>query len=152
MDPFHYRDSQLYCEDAPVARLAEEFGTPLYVYSRAAVLGQLRAIQDAFAALDPLVCYSVKANSNLGLLRLMAEHGSGFDVVSGGELHRTSEGRRISSVQTARDVHRRDEAQELGVVAAGPAAGRLAEIGVQIDGHGCAAPCAGGGYKEKGTA
>ncbi len=88
MEPFHYRDGRLYCEEIPVARLAEEYGTPLYVYSRAAFLGQLQALQSAFAELDPLVCYSVKANSNLGILKLMAEHGSGFDVVSGGELHR----------------------------------------------------------------
>jgi diaminopimelate decarboxylase len=88
MEPFHYRDNRLYCEDIPAAELAERFGTPLYVYSRAALLGQLRAIQESFAALDPLVCYSVKANSNLGLLKLMAERGSGFDVVSGGELRR----------------------------------------------------------------
>ncbi len=88
MEPFHYQDGQLYCEEIPVARLAEQYGTPLYVYSRAAILGQLQALQKAFAEVDPLVCYSVKANSNLGILKLMAEHGSGFDVVSGGELHR----------------------------------------------------------------
>src|SRR4051812_22653012 len=88
MDQFHYRDNQLYCEDLPVAELAAKYGTPLYVYSQAAILGQLKALQEAFAEVDPLVCYSVKANSNLGLLKVMAEHGSGFDVVSGGELYR----------------------------------------------------------------
>ena len=88
MEPFHYRDGQLYCEDVPVAELAARFGTPLYVYSQAAVLDTLNALLTAFAEVDPLVCYSVKANSNLGLLRVMAEHGSGFDVVSGGELYR----------------------------------------------------------------
>ncbi|MBX6312447.1 MAG: diaminopimelate decarboxylase [Isosphaeraceae bacterium] len=88
MEPFHYRDGQLYCEEIPVAALAEKYGTPLYVYSRASILGTLKALQRAFAEVDPLVCYSVKANSNLSLLRLMAEHGSGFDVVSGGELYR----------------------------------------------------------------
>jgi diaminopimelate decarboxylase len=88
MDHFVYRDGQLYCEDIPVNRLAEQFGTPLYIYSQAAILEQLNALQTAFAALDPLVCYSVKANSNLGILRLMAQHGSGFDVVSHGELYR----------------------------------------------------------------
>ena len=66
MDHFHYRDGQLYCEDVPVADLAERFGTPLYVYSQAAILGTLKALQTAFAEVDPLVCYSVKANSNLG--------------------------------------------------------------------------------------
>jgi diaminopimelate decarboxylase len=88
MDPFHYRGNELYCEDVPVVRLAAAYGTPLYVYSQAALLGQLNAIQDAFSSLDPLVCYSVKANSNLSLLKLLAEHGSAFDVVSAGELHR----------------------------------------------------------------
>src|SRR3954453_18823063 len=88
MDHFHYRDGRLYCEETPVAELAEEYGTPLYVYSQATFLGTLKALQTAFAAVDPLVCYSVKANSNLGILKVLGEHGSGFDVVSGGELLR----------------------------------------------------------------
>jgi diaminopimelate decarboxylase len=88
MDAFEYRDGQLYCEEVSVADLAQRFGTPLYVYSASALVGQLRALQDAFAEVNPLVCYSVKANSNLGILKLLAEHGSGFDVVSGGELLR----------------------------------------------------------------
>jgi len=88
MEPFHYRDRQLYCEDVPVAELAARFGTPLYVYSQGAILETLKSLRSAFADGDPLVCYSVKANSNLGILKVMAEHGSGFDVVSGGELHR----------------------------------------------------------------
>src|SRR5256714_4603596 len=88
MDHFHYRGGRLYCEEIPVADLAERFGTPLYVYSQATFLDQLEALQEAFAEVDPLVCYSVKANSNLGVLRVLAEHGSGFDVVSGGELYR----------------------------------------------------------------
>ena len=88
MDQFHYRDRDLYCEDVPVAELATKYGTPLYVYSQAAIIGQLQALQTAFAEVNPLVCYSVKANSNLGILKVMATHGSGFDVVSGGELYR----------------------------------------------------------------
>src|SRR5215213_3425167 len=88
MDHFHYRDGQLYCEEIPVADLAERHGTPLYVYSRASILSTLEALQTAFAEVDPLICYSVKANSNLGILKVLAEHGSGFDVVSGGELYR----------------------------------------------------------------
>ncbi len=88
MDHFHYRDGQLYCEENPVAELAEEFGTPLYVYSQKAFLDTLKDLQTAFAEVNPLVCYSVKANSNLGILEVMGEHGSGFDVVSGGELYR----------------------------------------------------------------
>ncbi len=88
MDAFHYQGGTLYCEATSVADLAAEFGTPLYVYSQAAILGTLEALKTAFAEVDPLICYSVKANSNLGVLKLMAAHGSGFDVVSGGELER----------------------------------------------------------------
>ncbi len=88
---FRYRDDRLYCEELPVADLADRFGTPLYVYSASAIADQLDALHRAFAAADPLVCYSVKANSNLGILRLVAARGGGFDVVSGGELHRVIE-------------------------------------------------------------
>jgi diaminopimelate decarboxylase len=88
MDQFHYVDGALYCEGAPVADLAARFGTPLYVYSQAAFLGALKALQTEFAEVDPLVCYSVKANSNLGVLKVMARNGSAFDVVSQGELYR----------------------------------------------------------------
>lgn len=91
MEPFHYRDGRLYCEDTPVAELADHFGTPLYVYSQGAILGTLKALQTAFAELQPLICYSVKANSNLGILKVLAEHGSGFDVVSAGELFRVGQ-------------------------------------------------------------
>ncbi len=88
MEPFHYQNGQLYCENIPAAELAGRFGTPLYVYSQASILGTLKSLQSAFAEVDPLICYSVKANSNLGILKLMAAHGSGFDVVSAGELYR----------------------------------------------------------------
>ncbi|MDG3007495.1 diaminopimelate decarboxylase [Paludisphaera mucosa] len=88
MDAFQYRENQLFCESVPVARLAEEYGTPLYVYSGSMILDALRTLQAVYAEVDPLVCYSVKANSNLGVLRLLNGHGSGFDVVSGGELFR----------------------------------------------------------------
>jgi diaminopimelate decarboxylase len=88
MQPFHYHDGQLYCEDIKVAELADRFGTPLYIYSQNAILGTLDALKTAFAEVDPLICYSVKANSNLGILKAMAERGSAFDVVSAGELYR----------------------------------------------------------------
>lgn len=78
----------LHCEHIPYTRLAEEFGTPLYVYSQAALTGAFSAYTDAFAALDPLVCYAVKANGNLSILKHFAALGSGFDIVSGGELAR----------------------------------------------------------------
>jgi diaminopimelate decarboxylase len=91
MEPFHYEAGQLHCEDIPVAELAARFGTPLYICSASAFVGALKSLQGAFAQVDPLVCYSVKACSNLGILKLMAENGSGFDVVSGGELRRVVE-------------------------------------------------------------
>jgi diaminopimelate decarboxylase len=88
MDHFHYRDRILHCEDVPVRQLAETYGTPLFVYSKATLLHHLRQLQQAFAPVEPLICYSLKTNGNLGLCRLMAEHGAGFDVTSGGELYR----------------------------------------------------------------
>jgi diaminopimelate decarboxylase len=88
MEPFHYHNGQLHCEEVPVVKLAEQFGTPLYIYSQNAILNTLLALKSAFAEVDPLICYSVKANSNLGILKVIAEHGGGFDVVSAGELYR----------------------------------------------------------------
>lgn len=91
METFDYRDGQLFCEDVPVADLAAEFGTPLWVYSQAKILHEYGAIRDAFSAVEPVLCYSVKANSNLSLLKLLNEAGSSFDVVSGGELYRVQQ-------------------------------------------------------------
>jgi diaminopimelate decarboxylase len=88
MDHFHYQDRSLHCEQVPVATLAEKYGTPLYVYSKATLLHHLHQIQSAFAAVEPLISYSLKTNGNLHLCRLMQEHGAGFDVTSGGELYR----------------------------------------------------------------
>jgi len=88
MDSFQYRNNELHCENVPVSRLAEQFGTPLWIYSRSYLTARLREIQDAFAAVKPVVCYSVKANSNLGILKTMADAGVSFDIVSGGELYR----------------------------------------------------------------
>src|SRR5436190_14345432 len=88
MDHFVYRDRTLFCEDVPVPELAQTYGTPLYVYSRATLLHHLTAIQTAFAPANPIIAYSVKSNANLSICKLMAEHGSGFDVTSGGELYR----------------------------------------------------------------
>jgi diaminopimelate decarboxylase len=88
MDYFHYKNGLLHCEDVPVPALADKFGTPLYVYSQRTLLHHLAQIQRAFAAVEPLICYSVKTNGNLSICRLMADNGSGFDVTSGGELYR----------------------------------------------------------------
>jgi diaminopimelate decarboxylase len=78
----------LYCEDVPLAKLANRYGTPLYVYSRTAIRARVHAFEKAFRDIPHTICYSVKANSNLNILRLLAREGCGFDVVSGGELER----------------------------------------------------------------
>lgn len=85
---FPYRNGELYCEDVPVSRIAADFGTPCWIYSKGMLLEQLKQIQDAFAEVSPVICYSVKANSNLSILQVMRDAGSSFDVVSGGELYR----------------------------------------------------------------
>ncbi len=88
MDYFTYRQGTLHCESAPLDRVAEAVGTPTYVYSRAAVLASYRAWAQAFREVPHLICYVVKANSNLALLHTLAGAGAGADVVSGGELFR----------------------------------------------------------------
>jgi diaminopimelate decarboxylase len=88
MDYFHYKGSLLHCEEVPIPALADRYGTPLYVYSQRTLLHHLAQIQRAFAAVEPLICYSVKTNGNLHICKLMAQHGAGFDVTSGGELYR----------------------------------------------------------------
>jgi len=88
MNAFRYQKGELFCEGVALRRLAEEFGTPLYVYSQGHVVGQYRDLDRAFAGVDHLICCSVKANGNLALLRAVAKAGAGFDVVSGGELYR----------------------------------------------------------------
>ena len=88
MDHFEYRDGELYAEDVPVARIAAEVGTPAYIYSRATLERHWHAFDNAFGDYPHLVCYAVKANSNLAVLNLFARLGSGFDIVSGGELER----------------------------------------------------------------
>jgi diaminopimelate decarboxylase len=85
---FDYRKGKLHCELVQLGNIAQEFGTPCYVYSRAALIAAYREFDDAFAGRDHLVCYAVKANSNIAILNLFARLGSGFDIVSGGELKR----------------------------------------------------------------
>lgn len=85
---FPYREGRLHVERVPVSAIAERFGTPCYVYSRAALTASLAEFQQELANSDALVCYAVKANSNLAILNLFARLGAGFDIVSGGELQR----------------------------------------------------------------
>ena len=88
MSPFQYRDSELCCEEVSLRALAAVAGTPAYVYSKAALLESLAGYGRAFHDVPHVVCYSVKANSNLGVLSVLAKAGAGADIVSGGELHR----------------------------------------------------------------
>jgi diaminopimelate decarboxylase len=86
--PFTLRSGALHAEDVPLARIAAEFGTPCYVYSRAAIEAAYRAYDQALARRPHLICYAVKANSSLAVINVLARLGSGFDIVSGGELER----------------------------------------------------------------
>ena len=88
MHSFHYREGRLFCEDVDLERVAQEFGTPLYVYSAGTILDHYGRLDAALAPLEHLICYAVKANSNGAILKLLAKAGAGFDIVSGGELFR----------------------------------------------------------------
>ena len=119
MEAFSYRDGQLFAEDVALPALAQRFGTPTYIYSRAHIEAQYRAYADALAGVPHLVCFAVKANSNLGVLNVLARLGAGFDIVSRGELERVlaagGQPERIvfSGVGKTRDDMRR--ALEVGV-------------------------------------
>jgi diaminopimelate decarboxylase len=88
MDDFEYRAGQLWCEQVSATEIAEQYGTPVYVYSADTARQHYQRFVAAFAALDPLICYSIKSCQNLSLCRLLNDLGAGFDVVSGGELQR----------------------------------------------------------------
>ncbi len=88
MNHFQVRGQELYCEDVPLARIAAEVGTPVYVYSTATIERHYRVFDEALSGVDRLICYSVKACSNLSVLRLLFRLGAGADIVSGGELTR----------------------------------------------------------------
>ena len=88
MDYFNYKSGKLFCEDVDVAAIAAAVGTPVYIYSAATLLHHYRQIAQAFAPLSPTICFSIKSLANIHILKLLAGAGSGFDVVSGGELAR----------------------------------------------------------------
>ncbi len=88
MHHFQYINNELYCEAVPVAKIAEDVGTPFYLYSHATLTRHFEAFNGAFEGMDRLVCFSAKANTNLAILHLFANLGSGLDIVSGGELYR----------------------------------------------------------------
>ena len=88
MDYFNYQQSSLFAEDVSIAELAERYGTPCYIYSRATLERHWHAFNDAFGDYPHKICYAVKANSNIAVLNLLSRLGSGFDIVSIGELER----------------------------------------------------------------
>jgi len=87
-NPYEYRDGVLFCEDVELTHVAEAVGTPCYVYSARAITERFLAYEEALAGVPHQVCYAMKANGNLAVLRLLAGLGAGFDIVSGGELYR----------------------------------------------------------------
>ena len=88
MHYFRYDSGRLLCEDVPLQRIAEAVGTPTYVYSEATLRRHIRVFDEAFGSVPHITCYAVKANSNTNILKRFASWGSGFDIVSGGELFR----------------------------------------------------------------
>jgi len=90
MDHFAYRQGQLFCEQVNLTELAKRIGTPVYIYSRRTLEDHYDRIAQAFASLDPIICYSIKSCGNVHICKLLAQRGAGMDVVSGGELHRTT--------------------------------------------------------------
>ena len=151
MQAFTNRDGQLFAEGVALSAIAERFGTPTYVYSRAHIEAQYRAYADALAGMPHLVCFAVKANSNLGVLNVLARLGAGFDIVSRGELERVlaaggEPGKIVfSGVGKTRDDMRRalevgvhcfnvesvDELERLQVVAA--EVGKTASISLRVN-------------------
>ncbi len=119
MDHFEYRNGELYAEDVPLRLVAERHGTPCYVYSRATLERHWHAFDDAFGARPHLVCFAVKANSNLGVLNTLARLGSGFDIVSVGELERVlaagGDPARVLFSGVGKQAHEMRRALEVGI-------------------------------------
>ncbi len=135
-DPFTYRDRQLYAEGVPLAEIARRHGTPVYVYSRAAIEARWREFDAAFSGHPHLVCYAVKANGNLAVLNVLARLGSGFDIVSVGELERVlragGDAGRVVFAGVGKRAEEMKRALEAGIrcfnVESGPELERLNEV------------------------
>jgi diaminopimelate decarboxylase len=147
MNAFTYRSGQLCCEQVPLTTLAKKFGTPLYVYSESHIVGQWRALDRALDGLEHLVCYAVKANSNLAVLRALAGAGAGFDIVSSGELGRVvragGDPRKCVFAGVGKTVDEIAQALKLGIycfnVESEPELERIAAVAGRL---GCRAPIA----------
>ena len=84
MHYFHYKDNNLFCEEVRVSDIVEKFGSPCYVYSYRTLMEHFKKLKSAFREINPLICYSVKANSNLSICKALVDEGAGLDIVSGG--------------------------------------------------------------------
>jgi diaminopimelate decarboxylase len=119
MDYFSYQNDQLFAEDVPLAKIAEQFSTPTYVYSRATLERHYHAYKSAFGEQENLICYAVKANSNLAVLNILAKLGSGFDIVSVGELERVlkagGQPEKIIFSGVGKQAHEMKRALEVGI-------------------------------------
>ena len=115
MHSFQYKNGHLLCEDVDLETLANAQGTPLYVYSSATILDHFRRLDVSMAVLDHQICYAVKANSNLAILHLLAKEGSGFDIVSGGELFRVLQAGGAAAKCTFAGVGKTTEEIEYGL-------------------------------------
>lgn len=120
MNHFEYRNDRLFAEDVPVEEIVARFGTPTYIYSSATFRRHFEAFDSAFARLPHMVCYSVKANSNIHILKLLAEKGAGVDIVSGGELYRALKagvpGERIVFSGVAKTADEIEDALKAGIL------------------------------------
>ncbi len=119
MDHFQYRNQQLYAELVPVSQIAESYGTPCYIYSRATLERHWHAFNDAFSEQPHLVCFAVKANSNRAVLNVLAKMGSGFDIVSVGELERVlaagGDAGKVLFSGVGKQAHEMQRALEVGI-------------------------------------
>ena len=88
MHYFEYKNGELYCEEVPIKKILEDVGTPVYIYSAKTIKRHYKVFEKSFSDIDYLICYSVKANSNIAIISLLKQLGSGADIVSAGELKR----------------------------------------------------------------
>lgn len=109
MSTFKYKKNTLYCEKVNLQKLAEKNSSPFYVYSKQEIIRNYKKLSKAFASVKPLICFSVKSNSNLSILKTLKEQGSGFDIVSGGELFRTQKIKTNSQTIVYAGVGKRDD-------------------------------------------
>ena len=145
MNAFHLKNGVLHAESVPLTAVAERFGTPCYVYSRAALTNALLEFQQELAGLDALVCYAMKANSNLAVLNVFARLGAGFDIVSGGELQRAlaagGDPQKIVFSGVGKRVDEIRQALDAGILCFNvESAAELERLNEVAGAHGCKAP------------